>query len=260
MIPEKVILFGSYAKGNYKEHRYRTKDGIDNEYISDYDILIVTQNNNNKANVQEGTIMDKVSRYRPPVNLEIHEFDYINKGLEEGEYFFVDIIKDGVLLYERSSQQFSSPRELSSFEKKAKAQRYFDTWFPQSSEFLFGCEMYQQRGNLKTAAFMLHQAAESLYYSTLLVFSDYKPKTHNLWKLRKKAKPYSQDLFEVFLVEADPTDEKLFDLLKRGYVDARYRLDYDIADGELLQLIQKVKRMMEIVNSICTNHIQLLGE
>jgi hypothetical protein len=35
--PEKIILFGSYAKGKQVEHRYTGKDGINYEYISDYD-------------------------------------------------------------------------------------------------------------------------------------------------------------------------------------------------------------------------------
>lgn len=41
--PEKIILFGSYAKGIYLEHRYTGKDGTRYEYISDYDFLIVTK-------------------------------------------------------------------------------------------------------------------------------------------------------------------------------------------------------------------------
>ena len=39
--PEKIILFGSYAKGTFVEHKYRGKDGITYEYISDYDFLVI---------------------------------------------------------------------------------------------------------------------------------------------------------------------------------------------------------------------------
>lgn len=31
--PEKIILFGSHAKGTHVEHRYQTKDGISHEQI-----------------------------------------------------------------------------------------------------------------------------------------------------------------------------------------------------------------------------------
>jgi hypothetical protein len=40
--PEKVILFGSHATGRWVEHRY-TEGGITYEYISDYDIPVITK-------------------------------------------------------------------------------------------------------------------------------------------------------------------------------------------------------------------------
>lgn len=255
--PEMIILFGSYAKGTYVEDRYRS-GGITYEYISDYDFLVVTRNNPEKTYVQEGRISDRVDRYRPPVNLEIHELDYVNRGLELGEYFFVDIIQEGILLYSKNSLPFASPRTLTQAEKKDKAQRYFDTWFPQAGEFVHVSEVHLKRNKAKLGAFQLHQAAESLYYATLLVFTDYKPKTHNLWKLRKKSKPFSKELFEVFRAETDKHEERLFDLLKRGYVDARYREDYVITNDELEILIDRVKKMIPIVERVCEEKIAIL--
>jgi uncharacterized protein len=253
--PEKIVLFGSYAKGTYKEHQYIGGDGIRYEYISDYDFLVVTKNNIENTYVQESKISDRTDRFRPPVNLEIHEIDYINKGLELGEYFFVDIAKEGILLYDTGSAQFANPRELTATEKREKAQRYYDVWFPQAGEFIEGSKFYARRSNFKTSAFLLHQATESLYYAALLVFTDYKPKTHNLWKLRKKAKPHSEELFSVFRAETDKHDEHLFELLKRGYIDARYRTDYHITEEELTTLIARVVKMIPIVEQICWEKI-----
>ncbi|MFT3947180.1 MAG: HEPN domain-containing protein [Agriterribacter sp.] len=252
--PEMIILFGSYAKGTYVEHRY-VSDGITYEYISDYDFLVVTKNNPEKAYDQESKVMDLTQRINPPVNLEIHEIDYINKGLEWGEYFWVDIIKEGILLYDKNTVQFSTPKELTNAEKKEKAQRYFDTWFPQSGFFLKNAKFDFNEGHLKIGAFELHQATESLYYATLLVFTDYKPKTHNLWKLRKKAKPNSEELFHVFRAETDKQEKHLFELLKQGYVDARYREDFTITREELQVLIERVSTMIPIVEKLCKEKI-----
>jgi len=253
--PEKIILFGSHAKGSWVEDRYTDKHGTLYEYISDYDLLVITKDNPEKTYAQEAKIMDRVDRYKPPVNLEIHEVNYINEGLEQGEYFFVDIVSEGIILYDKSKLQFAVPRELTQAQKKEKAQRYFDTWFPQANEFIIDCGHAFNRGNFKKSAFELHQATESLYYATLLVFTDYKPKTHNLWKLRKKSKQYSKELFEVFRAETDKHEEHLFDLLKRGYVDARYRTDYVITEEELSILIERVKLMNPIVERICKEKI-----
>lgn len=256
--PEKIILFGSHAKGTWVEDRYTDKHGTTYEYISDYDILVVTKESVEKASSHESKIMDKVDRYKPPVNLEIHGIEYINTGLEEGEYFFVDIVKEGILLYDTGRVHFASPRSLTAAEKKVKSERYFNTWFPQANIFLKNSRFDFSEGHLKIAAFELHQSAESLYYTLLLVFTDYKPKTHNLWKLRKKSKPYSKEVFEVFRAETDKDEEHLFDLLKRGYVDARYREDYVITDQELTVLIDRVSMMIPMVEKLCKEKIESL--
>ena len=253
--PEMIILFGSYAKGTYVEDKYRSKDGIKYEYISDYDFLVVTNNNEIKTYVQESLIMDRTENFESPINLEIHEINYINKGLELGEYFFVDIVKEGIVLHDKGTIEFVTPRELKEAEKREKAQRYFDTWFPQANAFIKSAIFNLKENELKVGVFVLHQAAESLYYSTLLVFTDYKPKVHNLWKLRKKSKPYSGELFSVFHAETDKNEEHLFDLLKRGYIDARYRADYFITMEELILLIDRVDRMQSIVEKICNEKI-----
>jgi predicted nucleotidyltransferase len=253
--PEMIILFGSYAKGTYVEHRYTGKDGIRYEYISDYDFLVVTQEKPDDVYKRESTIINKTDKYKIPVNLEIHGIDYVNKGLEIGEYFFSDIVKEGIILYNTGEVKFSKPRELTTAEKKKKALKYFNTWFPQSEKLIGGCKYFIEQNDLKNGVFLLHQATESLYYSILLVFTDYKPKLHNLWKLRNKAKPYSEELFFAFHPETDKHDEHLFDLLKRGYIDARYREDYEITEEEIKILIAKVSRMIPIVEKICKEKI-----
>jgi HEPN domain-containing protein len=140
----------------------------------------------------------------------------------------VDIVKEGIMLYTKSEITFAEPKILTATEKKEKALRYFNTWFPQGRDFLEGAKFQQQRGSFKIADFNLNQAAESLYYATLLIFTDYKPKTLNLWKLRRRAKPYSAEFFHVFRAETDKYEEHFFDLLKQGYIDARYREVFSI--------------------------------
>jgi uncharacterized protein len=256
--PEKIILFGSYATGRYRENRYFSK-GIEYEYTSDYDFLVVTKENPSRAFNIESQIRDRVDRYKPPVNLEIHSIDYINEGLGWGQYFFSDIMKEGVLLYDSGQTKFTEPRILSPKEKKEKAQGYFNMWFPEARPFIEGAQFFYANSNFKQGAFLLHQAAEDLYNATQLVFSDYKPRIHNLWKLRKRTKMYSEKLFLVFRTETDKQEESLFDLLKRAYVEARYNPEYVIAGDELLTLIDRVIQMEKIVKEICIEKIQSLG-
>lgn len=258
--PEKIILFGSYAKGKYVEHRYTGKDGIFYEYVSDYDFLVVTRNNMIKEYELEDIIISRTQHYKPPINLQIHEIDYINEGLEFGQYFFTDIVNEGILLYDTNSVHFAAPRELTPAEEKEIAQRYFDTWFTGGCGFLKTVQFNLEIREYKIGVFILHQAAESFYYTTLLVFTGYKPKTHNLYKLRKQAKHLSEELFLLFPIETNKEERNLFDLLKRGYIDARYKSDFVISEEELSQLMIRINKMKTIVERISKEKIQSLLE
>jgi len=254
--PEKIILFGSYAKDAYVEHRYKGKDGILYEYISDYDFLIVTKQSTETAYELDDKITNLAEKIQPAINLEIHDIDYINEGLEFGQYFFSDIVKEGILLFDSGKVEFAEAKELTAEDKKLRAQRYFDIWFPKGKGFLKGIDFYINENELKIAAFLSHQAAESFYYTILLVYTEYKPKTHNLKKLRKQAKDISEPLFLIFPIETDKSEKHLFDLLKRGYVDARYRIDYEITKEELLEILVHLKEMESIVLQSCNEKIK----
>ena len=59
--PEKVILFGSHATGRWVEHRY-TEGGITYEYISDYDILVITKSGESRKDYEVQDVID--TRYK----------------------------------------------------------------------------------------------------------------------------------------------------------------------------------------------------
>ncbi len=253
--PEKIILFGSYAKGNFVEHRYTGKNGIIYEYISDYDFLIVTKENRIKDYELEDIIINKTQQYKVPVNLQIHEIDYINKGLQFAQYFFTDILKEGILLYDSGTVQFSDIVELSPMEEKKVAENYFRIWYNRYQEFFIDATHAFKRNSFNKAIFELHQATESLYYAILLVFTGYKPKSHNLHKLRKYSKQFSEELFLVFPIEHDKNEKYFFDLLKSAYIDARYNDDFVIDKIEVIAIIDRIKKMRIIIEKLCLEKI-----
>ncbi|MGN6196279.1 MAG: HEPN domain-containing protein [Ginsengibacter sp.] len=253
--PEKIILFGSYAKGNYVEHRYTGKDGITYEYISDFDFLVVTQQNKIKDYELEDIILNKTQQFKVPINVQIHEIDYINKGLQFGQYFFTDIVKEGILLYDTNTLQFANLTEISTKQLKEISNNYFTIWFNRHNEFFIDARNAYDRKSYTKAAFELHQATESLYYVVLLVFQGYKPKSHNLYKLRKYSKQLSEELYLVFPVENDTMEKKIFDLLKSGYIDARYKEDFHVTKEEIEKIMDRVTIMRNLVEKICNEKI-----
>lgn len=255
--PEKVILFGSHATGRWVDSSY-VEDGVTLSYISDYDFLVVLGDDKKE---HEGQIIshieNKCEHFNGIVSPIAHPISYINKGLSFGQFFFVRIVNEGIVLYDKGTTSFVSPKILNAEEEKEKAQGYFDIWFPQGKGFLKGAKFYLSEGDHRLSAFSLHQAAENLYATVLLVFEGYKPTMHGLQKMRNYSKHISKELYELFMTPVDDNYQyRLFDLLKKGYIEARYKLTYDISDNENRDLLQKLEKMQKIVESICRKKIE----
>ncbi len=245
----------SHATDNWVEEEY-VEDGVRFSYISDYDFLVVIKKGDEKEQAIISHIENRTNHFSNVVSPIVHDIDYINEGLRFGQYFFTDIINEGILLFDTNQYTFDKPKKLSSLEEKQKAQGYFDIWFPKGSEFLDISLDCLHKSRLSMGAFQLHQATECFYSAVLLVFTGYKPKTHNLQKLRNYAKHISVDLYQIFRTPIlDEHEFHLFDLLKRGYIDARYKLDYIITETELKELIDKVEGMKVLVKNLCTEKI-----
>lgn len=253
--PEKVILFGSHARGNWVEDHY-IEDDTRYSYISDYDFLVVIRKGGEKEETIAAQITQRCRHYRNAVSPLVHDIDYINQGLRIGQYFFTEIIRDGIVLYDSGSAAFAEPRELTTEELRERSREYYDTWFPMGEDYLVFAELSLGRNRYKMGAFQLHQATEAFYATVLLVYTGYKPKSHNLEHLRNYAKYLSPELYRLFITPAeDAHQQHLFGLLKRGYIDARYKKGYAITGGELRQLIDRVALMKNLVEESCSDRI-----
>jgi len=79
-------------------------------------------------------------------------------------------------------------------------------------------------------------------------------KTHNLGKLKRYSKRFSEELDSVF-PDNTPQEKHLFDLLKRGYIDTRYKDHYEITAEELTILIERVGKLQTIAERLCKEKI-----
>src|SRR3546814_14330244 len=78
------------------------------------------------------------------------------------------------------------------------AKEYFEECIPGAAEFLEGYRFYVGRRSYKKAAFLLHQATESLYHGALLVCTFYTPYDHTLGFLRTQADRIAMRLVNVW--------------------------------------------------------------
>jgi uncharacterized protein len=254
---EMIILFGSYARGNFVEDKYVEK-GTTYEYKSDYDLLIVLSKNgqaNSDTFVQSVTGKLDELKLATPVHPIFHGIEFVNQELQEGNYFFADIKKEGVLLFNTSRYQLAEKRDLSPAELQKRAQSDFDYWFKSANSFMIDYKHGYDRLDYNKAAFELHQATERYYGAIQLVFTGYKPKTHDLEILGQLAKSQNLEFDKVF-PKATVQERQRFALLKKAYVDARYKADYKISKEDLEYLSERVQLLRELTEKVCSQKIQ----
>lgn len=253
---EMIILYGSYARGNWVEDKY-VENGNTYEYKSDYDLLIITSTNG-KANadsfLQAVTQRLDELKLNTPVHPIFHGIEFVNEALREGNYFFGDIKREGVVLFNTSRYQLAEKRDMSPVDLQARAQEDFDQWFESANKFFHIYQMTISEGYLKEAAFQLHQATERYYGAIQLVFTGYKPKTHDIEILGWLAKAINIEFGKVF-PKATYEERIRFTLLKKAYVDARYKAEYKITKEDLEYLSERVKLLRSLTEQICKEKI-----
>jgi uncharacterized protein len=251
----KVILYGSYARGDWVEDRL-------SGYRSDYDILIIVnsdafaQEQELWLGLDERLLREQIAhRIETPVIPIVHSLHDVNDQLSRGRPFFVDIKRDGKVLYEEDGHPLAQPRPLTKEEAKAEAQKNFERWYQLSQEALVGAQLMLERNIWRHGAFMLHQAVEEAYHCLLLTLTLYSPKSHRIKVLRSKAEDLDKKL-----IDAWPRDSRMarrrFELLSRAYVEARYSPNYAITKEELGWLVERVQALQASVASICEERLR----
>lgn len=256
---EMIILFGSYARGDWVEDMYE-EDGKFYRYQSDYDLLVIvksrTIHKQRRLESDFENIIDELRPVRTPVSIIVHDIHYINMQLDEAQYFFSDIKKEGILLHSTNKVQLKEPtKQLSPQRRYELAQEEYEYWAPKAVNFYETFQFCLNKGNYCEAAFLLHQTVERFYITILLVFTHYKPKTHDLKLLRMLANGLDQRLIKIFPL-ATPEEKRLFRLLRDAYIGARYKKNYVINKEELLWLEERVNILHALTEALCTEKMQ----
>ena len=132
----KIVLFGSYARGDWVD------DPVGG-YKSDYDLLVVVNHDEltelteywGKADEHLLREYEMAHGIGAPANFIVHDLADVNRKLRKGQPFFVDIVRDGIVLHEAEGHPFEQPKPLSDEAAKEEAQAHFDHWFGSAGEF-----------------------------------------------------------------------------------------------------------------------------
>ncbi len=247
---EMVVLFGSYARGDWKDGPHEQGRGrLVIHKKSDYDILAITRH---EYIAKDVTLWHKIKDECTKLNVSAYvrilarDIEFINYKLHQGQYFFTEIIQQGIALYNSGNVELDEKRPLDPAEEKRIIQEDLDEIFSSAKAFYEGCEWNMTKEYFKIAAFNLHQACEHAYKTILLVFAGESPQEHHLDVLGDMAADYCPELASV-LPREKPEQKALFELLDYAYIGARYDRSYKITQEQLLVLIPCVKKLHEVV-------------
>jgi len=254
---DKIILYGSYARGGWVDEPHTAKG-----FQSDFDLLIIVKDKRLTDRAAYWSKLDErlirefaiTKTIHVPVNYILHTLQEVNDGLAHGRYFFMDVRRDGVVVYQADDTELHEPKPKTPQQALKMAKAYFEEWLPSAQSFYRGFRHAVDDGDPKKAAFDLHQATERLYHCVLLVCTFYTPHVHNLAFLRSQA-----ELIDRRLVDAWPRDNRrersMFEKLKEAYVKARYSSHYRISAEELAWLGERVEELCQTVMRLCNERI-----
>tara|TARA_R110000868_G_scaffold1221_2_gene9567 strand:- start:4773 stop:5711 length:939 start_codon:yes stop_codon:yes gene_type:complete len=261
----KLVLYGSFARGTWFDDR---KSGR----ASDYDFLVIVSH---KALTDMTTFWSSVEdrlfqdpKIQKDISLIVHTLREVNVSLADGQYFFAEVINQGVLLYDVDAESKSdrprsriieanNPAPLRTYEM---SRDYFTYWKKAAVQTLFlGQESMKQGGDWsRSSAFQLHQAAEAIYRMVLLTVTLYAPATHHLGKLRQRCEAIDPRLAEAWGPERKPF-KRYFELLHRAYVEARYSPAYETSPEILSWQADRIARLLELADASCQERLAKLS-
>ena len=256
-----IILYGSYARGTYVSYDEREEFGIPTSFKSDYDILVINSAwsydkiENKLASVRN--IYDKRGdhRYRVPVQFIHDSIKKVNEDLKYSRYFYTELKRDGIMLYNRGKNKLARRKPLKFGEIKKQGEEYFGEKYAKARLFMEQAVFMYDKEEYVMSSFNLHQACENLFNAIMLTFTLKNDKEHNLEELFKASRGYAPELIRVFPV-GNEEEERLFKILVCSYIEARYNPEFKVSREDVEDLMVKVEKFEEVTKQVCERRIK----
>ena len=250
----KIVLYGSYARGDYLEAP-SPFDG----YQSDFDLLVVVNEEDYAEHVTCSGADEWFHRLiRVPVSLTAHGLDFVNHALSRHRCFFTDILKEGIVIYQTPGHPFAEPPPLTPALAHDVANEHYRVWFRDGKSAWKTLLDHIEDGRNGHIAVTLHRRVEELYNALLLVLTFYSPGGHDLARLRDLAEAQDGRL-TVTWPRDTPAVRRRFDRFKRAFLkDTTLQID-DYSAEEVAWIAERVERLENLAGTICRERLAELA-
>lgn len=227
-------------------------------YLERLNFLIILEQATNQQRTELQEKLETTCRRQGlRINALIHTRDQLDRMLKQNPFLFPNLQDEGLLLYDSGTAELAIATPYAPQYQATLAQQHFDRWFTPACAFYQSAQFNLFRKELLLAAFLLHQSLEHSFTAVHLVFTGYRPTTHNLDKMRRYTSRFSATLAGVFPRHTEE-ENHLFYLLKTAYSRARYAHDYQITSRECHILLGRVRKLLLVARCICRERILAL--
>lgn len=225
---------------------------------SEFKLLIVLSKENKARNMNfRNALLGDLNAnlfIKTPYKLIFHGYDYIKSMLMSKNFFFHDLINEGIMLSNPWERIYDTEEEISYELRANNAEQNYKEWVSKAEELHKQYKLSFGSGSYKIASFFLHQIAEFYLMAVSLVMTEYRPKIHGLNELFEIACNQDRKFEEVFPFHI-AENKRLFHLLNDAFIKSRYDIEFVITKEELENIYKRVEILIKLSRKVCIEQI-----
>lgn len=194
------------------------------------------------------------------VTLVCHGESTIREEINSNNGFFITVLTKGKPIYTKDG--FLNIEHIPKFNPSkavVKAEKHYSHRISLVQGFWDCARESLSLGNFAITTFLLHQAVEQSCIMLIRVHLSYRSEFHNLNRLLCLCKCFSDEPYNL-LVGQNPANRRLFDILIKSYVQARYSSEFVVSQKDAEELYEKVSSFIELAKALCKNKMGIIGE
>ena len=200
-----------------------------------YYLLILVSDEETTPEHEISNKIEDHCKFLANVHTIVHKSGSAKFAISSGKRFWCLSVGNGSILYQLDSLEMPECPEITGAVLLERAQFHWERWGKQGNEFLKGVEIYRADENYRLAAFLLHQAVESILKGIIQAVLGYRVQMHNLSRLLRLTLLFTDDLIKVFELDTEE-GVQLFSLLQKSYSQSRYNNVFE-PDQESVKLL-----------------------
>jgi HEPN domain-containing protein len=246
--PEAIFLLGASLHRRRSESIF-LQSAPTSHHISDCFLLILMEDLAGKEIHEWQDKIENNCKTLMPVTTIVLQRSGFEDWLKENHPFAASVQQSALPIYNSGNFNYPNSNTITNDGTVKLPEIHPSEGLIKAKEFLAGSDLFRIRNQNTLAAFMLHQSAEQALRTLLKIGTGYHVNTHNIDRLIRYAGLVSYQLPDIFPQKTEQ-QKRLFGLLQRAYVDARYKEDYKISTDDLLYLAEKVQQIHDVLSAI----------